>query len=147
MQAGTCPRWTSTSPTTLHVCSLAYGPGVDRRGCPPHPSPTQHVVEQGVAASPGRLARVPGVPAVLGKEAAMQIRAAVVICIGLVVTDRTPEQFAALPPHLLACHQREPLAFGSTPATVLTGAPGIDLNRDNPLLIGFRSGVLIDLAA
>src|SRR5215472_18756480 len=87
MQAGTCPRWTSTSPTTLRVCSLAYGPGVDRRGCPPHPSPTQHVVEQGVAASPGRLAFAPGLPAVLGKEAAMQLRAAVVICIGLVVTD------------------------------------------------------------
>src|SRR5260370_42146381 len=40
MQVGTCPRWTSTSPTTFHVCSFAYGPGVDRRGCPPHPSPT-----------------------------------------------------------------------------------------------------------
>jgi hypothetical protein len=63
------------------------------------------------------------------------------------VTDRTPEQFAALPPHLLARHQREPLAFGPAPATVLTGAPGIDLDRDHPLLIGFRSGVLIDLAA
>src|SRR5215831_11844633 len=96
MQAGTCPRWTSTSPTTLRVYSLADGPGVDRRGCPPHPFPTQHVVEQGVAASPGRLARVPGLPAVLGKEAAMQMRAAVVSCMGLVVTDPTPEQLAAL---------------------------------------------------
>jgi hypothetical protein len=52
MQAGTCPRWTSTSPTTLHVCSSAYGPGVDRRDGPPHSSPTQPLAEQGVAPHP-----------------------------------------------------------------------------------------------
>ena len=88
-----------------------------------------------------------GLPAVLGKEAVMQIRTAVVVCIGAIVTDRAPEQLAAFPLHSLSCHQREPLAFGSASATMLTGAPGIDLDRDNPLLIGFGFGILIDLAA
>lgn len=146
MRAGTCPRWTNTSPTTLRVCSFAYGPGVDRRDCPPHPSPTRHLAGQGMAASPGRLARAPGPPAEFAKEAVMQIRTAVVVCVGLIVTDRAPEPFAAPPPHPLARNPREPLAPGSTAATMLTGAPGIDLDRDHSLLVGFRPGVLIDLA-
>jgi hypothetical protein len=34
-RAGTCPCWTSDSPTTLHVCSSAYGPGLRKLGVPP----------------------------------------------------------------------------------------------------------------
>ena len=33
-QAGTSPLPARNSPTTLHVCSLAYGPGLPSSGCP-----------------------------------------------------------------------------------------------------------------
>ena len=88
-----------------------------------------------------------GLPAVLGKEAVMQIRTAVVVCIGAIVTDRAPEQLAAFPLHPFSCHQREPLAFGSASATMLTGAPGIDLNGDNPVSVCLVLRILVDLAA
>jgi putative transposase len=34
IRTGTCPLWTSASPTTLRVCSLADGPGIRSTGCP-----------------------------------------------------------------------------------------------------------------
>ena len=88
-----------------------------------------------------------GLPTELSKEAVMQVGTAIVVRIGAVVTDRTPEQLATLPPHPLPTRNREPLAFGSTAATLLTGSPGIDLDRDNPLFIRLLLRVLIDLAA
>ena len=88
-----------------------------------------------------------GLPAVLAKEAVVQIGTAVVVCIGAVVTHRTPEEFPTLPSHTLPIKEREPLAFGAAAATLLTGTPGIDLDRDNPLLIRLVASVLIDLAA
>ncbi len=100
-----------------------------------------------MAASTRRLALGFGLPAELGEEAAMQIAASVMVCVGLVVTLRAPEQLAALPLYPFPRHKREPLAFGSASATVLTGPPGVDLDRDSPLCVGFVFGVLVDLAA
>jgi len=113
---------------------------MDRRDCPPHPSPTQHIAEQGVIASKRRLTLAFGfgLPTELSQEAVMQVGTAIVVSIGAVVTDRTPEQLATLPPHPLPTRNREPLAFGSTAATLLTGSPRIDLNRDYTLGIQYR---------
>src|SRR6266699_4571395 len=50
-RAGTCPRWTNDSPTTLHACFSARGPGLLQRGVPPQASPIQDIPEQGVSHS------------------------------------------------------------------------------------------------
>ncbi len=116
MWVGTCSRETNSSPTTFdHVCSLAYGPGLDQRDCPPQPfsHPTCSRIGRSAALLYSRL------PMILSEEAVMHIRAGIEVSLTLVVASGAEEELAPVACDPLPCHQAEPHPFGSTTGTIL----------------------------
>jgi hypothetical protein len=90
MQTGTCPRWTSDSPTTLRAGSSACGPGLLHRDCPPQASPLRPVAAEGVLDS-SAASFEPRLPVPLLVEGVMHVDRCVVIGIGFIVAHKTPE--------------------------------------------------------
>jgi len=118
MQIGTCPRWTSDSPTTLRAGSSACGPSLDQRDCPPQASPLRPVAAEGVLDS-SAAAFEPRLPVPLLVEGVVHVDRGVVIGMGFIVAHRTAEQLAPLLSDADPTTDGEPLPPGSTTRAVL----------------------------
>src|SRR3989440_2206417 len=146
MQTGTCPRWTSDSPTTLRAGSSACGPGLLQRDCPPQASPLRSVAAEGGFDS-SAASFEPRLPVPLLVEGVMHVDRSVVIGMGFIVAHRTSEQLAPLLCDADPASDGEPLPPGSTSRAILRCPMRIGFDGHYPQSIGFLPRNLLDFAA
>lgn len=79
-------------------------------------------------------------------KATMHIDAGVPVSVGFILTHPTAEQFAPLHLDALAIPKGEPLPWGSTAGTILTGPMRVHFCGDGPDRIGFLTRMVVDLA-
>ena len=101
-QAGTLPLKPARSPTTLHVCSHAYGPGLPSSGCPSSRLFPSGICPDRALTTTSATRRDLGwwflfrLPMPLVIKRVMHIDGCIMIRIGLIMTNRTAEDLAPL---------------------------------------------------
>ena len=80
-------------------------------------------------------------------ERVMRIHRGIEVGIGFIVAHGAPEELSPFDEEACATFQEEPLPLSATARTILTGAMGVDLNRDHALRERFLPGVGVDLTS
>ncbi len=123
-RAGTCPRWTSDSPTTLTCMLICIRAWPASSGCPstgffpPTWGRRERVASNIALPSVGRRF-LAWLPMPLAIERAMHIHARIEVGIRLVVTHRAPKQLAPLLFDAGAAPVGEPLPLGAASGAIL----------------------------
>ena len=146
IRVGTCPLWTSDSPTTLTcllICRRAWpaSTGCPSTGFSPPTCSRRGRPHWSAAAFDARL------PMPLMEKRAVHIHASIKVSIRFIVAHGTHEELSPPGFDAQAAVEGEPLPPGSAARAILARSVGIDLNRTDPRSPGFLSRMLIDLAA